>query len=185
MTETYRDFLQIHRYPALEGGTLVLAFDGWMDGGSVSTGTVERLVHLLDAQLIADIDPEPFYLHNFPGPMELAALFRPRVEVEGGLIKTLDMPSNTFYAHDAANLVLFLGKEPNLRWATFGECILGLAHKVGVRRMVFVGSFGGAVPHTRQPRLFVTCSDAELLPEMEPYGLRPTTYEGRVPLPAT
>jgi len=41
-------------------GTLVLAFSGWMDGGDVSTGTVSRLVHLLDARAIAEIDPEPF-----------------------------------------------------------------------------------------------------------------------------
>jgi proteasome assembly chaperone (PAC2) family protein len=44
--------------------------------------------------------------------------------------------------------------------------------------MLFVGSFGGSVPHTREPRLFVTCSDAALLPEMEQYGLRRTGYEG-------
>src|SRR5204862_6541420 len=40
------------------------------------------------------------------------------------------------------------------------------------------GSSGGSVPHTREPRLFVTCSDVRLLPEMEPYGLRRTGYEG-------
>src|SRR5262249_5851047 len=48
----------------------------------------------------------------------------------------------------------------------------------GVRRMLFVGSFGGTGPHTREPRLHVTCSDAKLLPEMERYGLRRTGYEG-------
>src|SRR5207237_1603657 len=47
-----------------------------------------------------------------------------------------------------------------------------------VQRVLFVGSFGGAVPHTREPRLHVTCSEARLLPEMERYGLRRTGYEG-------
>src|SRR5262249_4005295 len=47
-----------------------------------------------------------------------------------------------------------------------------------VRRALFVGSFGGAVPHARGPRLYVTCSEARLLPEMEQYGLRRTGYEG-------
>ena len=65
-----------------------------------------------------------------------------------------------FLASDASsyftgsNLVLFLGKEPNLNWRAFGDCILELARKVGVRRVLFVGSFGGAVPHTREPRLY-------------------------------
>ncbi len=97
-----------------------------------------------------------------------AAGFRtaaPSPEAGEALLKKIEMPVNRFYCHEPANLVLFLGKEPNLRWRTFGECIVSLALQVGVRRILFVGSFGGTVPHTRQPRLFVTCSDAELLPD--------------------
>ncbi|MHC4403536.1 MAG: PAC2 family protein [Planctomycetota bacterium] len=158
---------------------MVLAFTGWMDGGGVSTGTVERLVGLLEAECIAKIDPEPFYIYNFPGSMEIAALFRPHIEIEDGLVKKVDMPANTFHCHVDANLILFVGKEPNLRWRKFRNCIFGLARKTGVRRILFVGSFGGSVPHTREPRMFVTCSDAELLPKMERYGLRRSGYEGR------
>jgi len=178
MTASHHDILKIRHCPVLEHATLVLAFTGWMDGGDVSTGTVKRLVHLLGAEPIGEIDPEPFYIYNFPGSMEIAALFRPPVEIKDGLIKTIDMPANTFYCHEAANLVFFVGKEPNLRWRTFGECVFDLARRVGVSRILFVGSFGGAVPHTRQPRLYVTCSDARLLPEMEQYALRRTGYEG-------
>lgn len=174
----FLDFLNIRHSPDLDHATLVLAFSGWMDGGDVSTGTVERLVHLLGADPIAEIDPESFYLYNFPGSMEIAALFRPHTQIEDGMVQAVDMPTSTFYVHEPANLVLFVGKEPNLRWRTFGECIFHLAHEVGVRRILFVGSFGGSVPHTREPRLYVSCSDAELLSEMEQYGLRRTRYEG-------
>jgi proteasome assembly chaperone (PAC2) family protein len=178
MTPSHLDSLKIRHRPKLYRATLVLAFTGWMDGGDVSTGTVNRLVRLLRAEPFAEIDPEPFYIYNFPGSMEIAALFRPHVEIEGGLLKTVDMPSNTFYYHDAADLVLFVGKEPNLRWRDFGDCIFHLADQVDVNRILFVGSFGGAVPHTRQPRLYVSCSDARLLAEMQRYGLRPSGYEG-------
>src|SRR5919199_1183577 len=149
-TQGTGDLLRLHHTPALDPATLVLAFSGWMDGGDVSTGTVRRLVDLLGARRIAEIDPEPFYLYNFPGSMELTALFRPHIEIEDGLVKALDMPGNTFYCHEPANLVLFIGKEPNLRWQTFAACVLELARRVGVRRILFVGSFGGAVPHTRE-----------------------------------
>jgi proteasome assembly chaperone (PAC2) family protein len=178
MSERHSDALRVHDCPVLDGATLVLALTGWMDGGDVSTGTVQRLVDLLEARPVADIDPEPFYLFNFPGPMEVAALFRPEVKIEEGLITSLEMPGNTFYCHQPANLFLFLGKEPNLRWREFGDCVLELARRAGVRRMLFVGSFGGAVPHTREARLYVTSSDASLLPELERYGLRRTVYEG-------
>ena len=172
------DALRVHVSPQLNNATLVLAFNGWMDGGDVSTGTVRRLVDLVEAQPFAEIDPEPFYLYNFPGSMDIASLFRPGIKVEDGLVKAVEMPASTFYYHAPANLVLFLGKEPNMHWREFGDCVIETARRAGVRRVLFVGSFGGTVPHTREPRLFVTCSDARMLPEMERYGLRRTGYEG-------
>ncbi|MGH7224767.1 MAG: PAC2 family protein [Gemmataceae bacterium] len=178
MAHSIRDLLRFLHRPALSETTLVLAFDGWMDGGDVSTGTVQRLVDLLEARPIAEIEPESFYIYNFPGSMELAALFRPRIEIEDGLIKTIELPAATFFAHEAANLLLFLGKEPNLRWPTFADCVLEFLRVLDVQRILFVGSFGGAVPHTREPRLHVTCSEEEMLPEMEHYAVRRTAYEG-------
>jgi len=176
--ENIENLLTISDLNRVDGGTLVLAFSGWMDGGDVSTGTVRRLIHLLEARQVAEIDPEPFYIYNFPGSMEVTALFRPHVEIEDGITQTIEMPGNVFHMHEPANLALFVGKEPNLRWRTFGDCIFRFARESGVRRILFVGSFGGAVPHTRQPRLYITCSDKSLLPEMEQYGLRRSGYEG-------
>jgi len=178
MQQPTYDPLRILDSPKLSDATLLLAFAGWMDGGDVSTGTVRRLVDLLDAKPLAEIDPDPFYICNVPGPMEIAALFRPHIEIEEGVIQTVDMPTNTFSYDASANLVLFLGKEPNLHWRRFGDCIFRLTQEAGVKRILFVGSFGGSVPHTRQPRVYITCSDASFLPEMEKYGLRRSGYTG-------
>jgi proteasome assembly chaperone (PAC2) family protein len=170
--------LQLHHRPALDGGTLVLAFSGWMDGGDVSTGTVRRLVDVLGAQPFAEIDSEPFHLFHFPGSMELNALLRPHLEIKDGRLVTFDMPSNIFYSHEPARLALFLGKEPHLHWRAFGDAVFDLALQVGLRRILFVGSFGGSVPHTREPRLHVTASNDKLLAELQHYALRRTAYEG-------
>lgn len=179
MKHYVENLLKVRRQPVLDHGTLVLAFSGWMDGGDVSTGTVLRLVYLLEAEPVAEIDPEPFYIYNFPGTMEIVALFRPSVEIENGLIKRLEMPENLFYACEPHNLLLFVGKEPNLFWQSYGDCLLEFARRSGVQRILFVGSFGGSVPHTRQPRLYVICSDVQLLAEMEKLGLRRrSSYEG-------
>lgn len=172
------ELLTISRTPQVHEPTLMLAFSGWMDGGDVSTGTVQRLVDLLGAKPFAAIDPEPFYIYNFPGTMEISALFRPHIEIEEGLLQRIEMPDNTFYSHEDANLLLFVGKEPNLQWRLFGDCILQMAKELAVKRILFVGSFGGTVPHTREPRLYVTCSDEKLLPEMQQYGVGRTGYEG-------
>ena len=172
------DLLRIHEPVPLPDGTLVLAFTGWMDGGDASTGTVRRFVEHLSAPAVAEIEPDPFYIFNFPGPMELAALFRPHIAIEGGLIEKVQLPASTFYAHAAARLALFIGREPNLRWPTYRDCIFRFARETGVTRILFVGSFGGAVPHTREPRMFITCSDRDMLPEMEKYVVGRTDYKG-------
>lgn len=172
------DFLLIDHQPKLENGTLLLAFSGWMNGGEVSTGSVRRLVEVLDAEYVAEVDPEPFYIYNFPGPMEVAAMFRPHIAIEGGLVRTLEMPANTFFCSESANLLLFVGDEPNLRWQTFGHCVLEFARLSGIKQILFVGSFGGMVPHTREPRIYVTSSDADFLDEMAPYGVKRSDYEG-------
>ena len=167
-----------HPLPTLTDATMLLAFSGWMDGGDVSTGTVERFADELDAEEIGFIAPEEFYIYNFPGSMEVAALFRPTVQIRKGTIRDIDAPANDIYAAPAQNLVLFLGKEPNLKWATFGECIFKAAETLNVKRIIFVGSFAGSVPHTREPRLYATVSKKPILKTLRKYGVRPTDYEG-------
>ncbi len=177
MSDNDSKILKFDRQLQMADSTLVLAFSGWMDGGDVSTGTVMRLVDLLEAESVAELDPEPFYIYNVPGPMEVAEIFRPHIEIDNGLIQSLEMPTNTFYCHEEGKLCLFVGKEPHMHWRSFGEAIFDFVRTVGVSRILFVGSFGGAVPHTREPRLYVTCSDAESLEEMEKYGVRRSGYQ--------
>jgi len=80
--------LKVYRNAELTIATLVLAFSGWMDGGNVSTGTVDRLVEVLGAEELAMIDSDDYYLFNFPGSMEMSSLFRPHIDVEDGLLCT-------------------------------------------------------------------------------------------------
>jgi len=166
------------RVPTLAGASMVIGLTGWMDGGEVSTGTVEYLIDLLDAQPFAEIDPSGFYIYNFPGSMEVSSLFRPHAVIEAGLVVAYHEPRNRFYVAEEHNLVLFEGKEPNLRWPDFADCMFALAAKCGVSRIVFIGSVAGIVPHTREPRLYGSVSDEKFRPLLDDLGLEPTDYEG-------
>ena len=177
-TMTSDKLRMIDETPRLNDGRMVLAFSGWMDGGDVSTGTVKRLVDRLDAQPFAEIEPEGFYIYNFPGDMEVSSLFRPHIKIADGIVQSYDPPANRFYCDPQRNLVLFVGKEPHLNWSAFGQCIFEVVERTGVTQMYYVGSFGGAVPHTRQPRLYATVSDENLKPAMARFGLRFSDYEG-------
>jgi len=170
--------LKMDRVPTLAGASMVIGLTGWMDGGEVSTGTVEYLIDLLDARLFAEIDPSGFYIYNFPGSMEVSSLFRPHAVIEAGLVVAYHEPRNRFYVAEEHNLVLFEGKEPNLRWPDFADCMFALAAKCGVSRIVFIGSVAGIVPHTREPRLYGSVSDEKFRPLLDDLGLEPTDYEG-------
>lgn len=170
--------LSVYAHPKLPGARMVLAMSGWMNGGDVSTGTVEYLVEKLAARPFAEIEPEDFYIYSFPGSMEIAALFRPHAKIEKGLITAYDPPENTFYCDEDSNLILFEGKEPNLRWEDYADCIFAVAGEFDVRRIYFIGSVAGVVPHTREPRLFSSVSDEAIKAELEHYGVRFSDYEG-------
>jgi len=170
--------LKILTEPQVTAPRMVLSLSGWMDGGEVSTGTVQFLVQEFGAEKVAEIEPEDFYIYNFPGSMEISSLFRPHVEIEEGLIRRLDFPSNVFHYSESQDLILFEGKEPHINWTAFVECIFSLASHFNVERIYFIGSYAGLMPHTREPRIHSSVSDESLKAELEPYGIRFSNYEG-------
>jgi len=172
------DKLHIDKRPKLNSPNILLGFSGWMNGGEVSTGTVKWLIENLGAQKFADIEPEGFYIYSFPGSMEMTALFRPHTKIKDGLIRTYEAPANAFFCDQQNNLILFLGKEPNLQWREFADCLFSLCSDFNVKMIYFIGSVSGLVPHTREPRLLCSVSDNKLKETFQHYGVKFTNYEG-------
>lgn len=172
------DKLRIYKRPKLDTPRILMGFSGWMDGGQVSTGTLKYLIERLEAQRFAEIEPEGFYINNFPGSMELTALFRPHTKIKDGLITYYEVTTNTFFYSDENDLILFMGKEPNLQWQEFADCIFSLCLEFGVKVIYFIGSVSGLVPHTREPRIFCSFSDAKLKASFQRYSVKFTNYEG-------
>ncbi len=172
------EHMTIHAEPKLASARMVLGFSGWMNGGDVSTGTVEHLTEALGAELLAEIDSEHFYIYSFPGSMEVSALFRPHTRIEDGLITEWDPPTSRFYCSEDADLIIFRGREPNLHWHDFADNVFAVAAACNVETVYFIGTVSGLVPHSREPRLFSSVSDASLKPALEPLGVRFSDYEG-------
>jgi proteasome assembly chaperone (PAC2) family protein len=170
--------LHIFERPKLSNPRILLGFSGWMDGGEVSTGTVKYLIDKLGAQKFAEIEPEEFYIYSFPGSMEMTALFRPHAKIKEGLVSSFEVPKNEFFHDKKNNLILFSGKEPNMRWREFAECVFSLCSEFKVATIYFIGSVAGLVPHTREPRLLCSVSDAKLKETFQRYGVKFANYEG-------
>jgi proteasome assembly chaperone (PAC2) family protein len=156
--------------PELRRPVLIAAFRGWNDGGQGATLGAGYLARQWGAEAFAEIDPENFY--------DFQAV-RPNVSLEEGLTRKLEWPSNTFLHAPIPDLdrdaVVMLGVEPNLRWKTYSQLVLGLAQELGVEMVVTLGSLLADVPHTRPAPVSAAASDPALVEEL---GVEPSRYEG-------
>ena len=164
------DELRISERPTLERPVLITAFRGWNDGGQGASLAGGYLARAWDATRFADIDPEGFF--DFQAT-------RPQVSLVDGLTRQIDWPENAFFytrvPGTERDAVLLLGVEPNLRWRTFSELVVGLATELKVELAVTMGSLLADVPHTRPSPVTASASDPHLI---EALDLQPSRYEG-------
>jgi predicted ATP-grasp superfamily ATP-dependent carboligase len=162
--------LRIHSRPELEKPVLLAAFRGWNDGAQAASLAAGYLAKTWDAVQCALFDPEDFF--DFQAT-------RPHVSLEDGLTRRIEWPETGFYHARPEGLdrdvVLLLGIEPNLRWRTFTELVVGLASELQVELMITLGALLADVPHTRPAPVTGSATDSELV---ERLGLSASRYEG-------
>jgi proteasome assembly chaperone (PAC2) family protein len=164
------DELRIEERPTLDRPVLVAAFRGWNDGGQGATLAAAHLARAWDATRFGEIDPEGFF--DFQAT-------RPHVSLLDGLSRQIEWPENAFYharmPGTDRDAVLLIGIEPNLRWRTFTDLVVGLARDLGVELVVTLGALLADVPHTRPAPVTGSASDEVLV---ERLGLQASRYEG-------
>ena len=164
--------------PRLENARMLLGFSGWMDGGEVSTGTVDCFADSPGMERLAEIDAAPFRIYNFPGSMEISSLFRPSTRIKDGVVQSYEEPSNICYVDIGQRLLVFRGREPHVQWKAFAEALFEVIDACNVRELCFIGSVAGLVPHTRAPRFHGSVADAAQLPVLAEHNISPSNYEG-------
>jgi proteasome assembly chaperone (PAC2) family protein len=156
--------------PQLRSPTLVAAFAGWNDAAGAATAALEAVAMSLDAEPIAEIDPEEYF--DFQ-------VSRPTIRLTEGQTREIDWPQNALYAARIPtaerDLVLVSGIEPNLRWRGFAKAILDAAERLEVELVVTMGALLADVPHTRPVPITGLASDPKLV---ERLGLSRSNYEG-------
>jgi proteasome assembly chaperone (PAC2) family protein len=164
------DELRIDHRPELERPVLVAAFRGWNDGAQAASLAAGYLAKTWGAERFAEVDPEEFF--DFQAT-------RPHVSLEEGLTRRIDWPETVFYHARPEGLnrdvVLLLGIEPNLRWRTFTDLVVGLASELGIELLITLGALLADVPHTRAAPVTGSASDEELVEQL---GLSASRYEG-------
>jgi predicted ATP-grasp superfamily ATP-dependent carboligase len=162
--------LRVHRRPELTRPVLIAAFRGWNDGAQAASLAAGYLAKTWGAERFAHVDPEDFF--DFQAT-------RPHVSLEAGMTRKIDWPETAFFHARPdgidRDVVLLLGIEPNLRWRTFTDLVVGLVRELGVELMITLGALLADVPHTRPSPVTGSASDPELVKQL---GLSESRYEG-------
>jgi proteasome assembly chaperone (PAC2) family protein len=162
--------LRVYERPTLERPVLIVAFQGWNDGGQAATLAAGYLARLWGARKFADIDPELF--------VDFQAT-RPRVTLTDGRTRKIEWPENVFYRARIPgtnrDAVILVGVEPNYRWRTFTDLVSDLVRDLGIEMVVTFGALLADVPHTRPAPVTGAASDPKLVDEL---GLQLSRYEG-------
>jgi proteasome assembly chaperone (PAC2) family protein len=156
--------------PRLRSPVLVCAFAGWNDAAGSATTALTTAAESLDAEVIAQVDPEEFF--DFQAN-------RPTISLTEGQTREIEWPGNVLLAATPAgaerDLVLLAGTEPNLRWRTFAAGIAETAELLGVEMVVTLGALIADVAHTLPVPITGLASDEELVDRLD---LARSNYEG-------
>ena len=173
-----KSHLKYSSRPTLRRPVMVVALDGWVDGGEAATGSLKYLRRKLRPKKLAEIPLDHFHIYQVPGQLSL----RPYSRVEDGLLKEYTPPRNVFYywvnTQGDTDIILFQGSEPNLNWNDYSAAILEVAKEFEVSRIYMLGGVLDKTPHTREPGVSCVCTSIELRDELANYGIEFTDYEG-------
>lgn len=164
------DYVRWQDRPELRRPVLIAAFEGWNDAADAASTAARYLRDRWSARPFATIDHEDFY--DFTAT-------RPQVRLVNGLTRRIEWPETELswaaLPGTSRDVVVLLGHEPQLKWRTFTEQIVGVATELKVELIVILGALLADVPHSRPVRVTGTAADAELVRRLD---LGRSTYEG-------
>jgi hypothetical protein len=159
----------MHVQPMLEGASLVASFEGWNDAGEAASHALGYLAHAISSVPLAEIDGEEFLDFTVRRPTQ-------RVDEQGR--RVIDWPATRFSygsLDSAREVVLAQGVEPHIRWRRYCEVFADFVTRLGVRRVVLLGSFVADVVYSRPVNVAGYATDAEMLARID---VPESPYEG-------
>jgi len=173
MAETF----ELLEKPQAEEIYMIVGWRQWADGGSVSSGLPQYLIHQTHARSIGSIKPDGFYLFQFPGTHDMV---RPTVQFIEGYPVSLTTPHNDLYykGNEHLGIVYFLGDEPHLDIERYVGALLDVAQELNVKRIIGLGGVYGELPYDKERMISCNYSLQDMKVEMEPLAVSMSDYHG-------
>src|SRR5680860_253909 len=111
--------------PEFVAPALIVAFDGWVNAGSVGTLAAETIAR--DGRQLATFDGDVLFDYRAS---------RPDIEFVEGTMQVVRWPEITLtYVRQERDLLVLTGNEPDFRWKALSASIAELAETLGVVEM--------------------------------------------------
>ncbi|MGH9079231.1 MAG: proteasome assembly chaperone family protein [Acidimicrobiales bacterium] len=157
----------------LDHPLLVVALEGWVDAGMGAAAAIAELLGSSAAVPVATFDTEALIDQRAR---------RPIARLDDGVTTGLTWPAIRVVAGQdrvGSDILYLTGPEPDFRWPTFIEAVVGLVRALDVRTVVGLGAFPAPTPHTRPVRLASTVP-----PQSRELAGRVGTVRGTLEVPA-
>ena len=148
--------------PRLSSPLLVVMLQGWIDASSAAHAAMTRLVKETGATNLLSFDADEY--------LDFRAR-RPTMELREGINTRLDWPSIDLMLGRDINdkeVLLLVGHEPDSKWNHFAATVAELAVQLRVRKMIGLGAYPFATPHTRAVNLSCTSPSSDTIASL-PY----------------
>lgn len=145
------------KMPNLSSPLLVVMLQGWIDASSAANNAMQRLITETGATTLVTFDADEF--------LDFRAR-RPTMELREGINTRLDWPSiDLMLGHDInqKEVLLLTGHEPDSKWNHFSAVVGELAERLRVRKMIGLGAYPFATPHTRAVNLSCTSPSSDAI----------------------
>lgn len=150
-----------HRFitdiPDLTAPVLVVMLTGWIDASAAAAEAMSAIKEEIDAISLVAFDDDRYIDYRAR---------RPTLEIRNGESTRLVWASPELqFGRTAAgqDLLLLNGPEPDMGWHRFAATVGDLAERLGVRRMVALGAYPFATPHTRPVVVSATSPSRDVL----------------------
>jgi hypothetical protein len=143
--------------PILHEPVLVVMLTGWIDAAGAAAAAAEAFSRECESSPLVRFDDDTFIDYRARRPtMEL------REGVNTDLVwSTIELRSGR--STSGRDVLVLTGPEPDMAWRRFASAIADIAVELGVTKMVALGAYPFAAPHTRTPRLSCSSPSTEVL----------------------
>ena len=146
--------------PTLDSPVMVVMLTGWIDASAAAAAAMTTLQEESAVRPLATFDGDSFIDYRAR---------RPTMELRDGVNVRLvwsEIELGVGTDSDGNDILTLSGPEPDSQWRRFADVTATLAVELGVTKMVAMGAYPFATPHTRDPRLSTSSPSPELVTDL-------------------